>query len=337
MNHSTIPHLPVIDLHCDLLSYMLEVPHADPAGATDMGASIFYLQQGGVKLQTMAIYSDVKPGSAQKAENQARIYRQLLQDYADYLMPVCRQQDLQQLITGSKIGTIAAIENAAGLCEEGEPLERAFTRLDALEEVLGRIFYIGITHHTENRFGGGNYSQAGLKDDGKALLDYLHGRNIAIDLAHTSDALAEGIFTYTAQRSLDIPIIASHSNFRGVWDHVRNLPDEFVQELARRQGLIGINFLRAYVNNERPEALLEHFQYGLDKGLEDLLCFGADFFYTKDFPDKSRHPFYFTEHEHAGKYPSILQALAGAGLEQGQLRKIAYENAYGYLSRLLPA
>jgi membrane dipeptidase len=337
MNHSIVHHWPVFDLHCDLLSYMLEVPQADPSGDTDMGASVFYLQQGGVKLQVMAIYSDVRPGSSQKAQDQARIYRQLLQDYADYLLPVCRQQDLQQLATGSKIGAIAAIENAAGLCEEDEPLDRAFERLDMLEKTLGRIFYIGITHHTENRFGGGNYSAAGLKDDGKALLEYLHGRNIAIDLAHTSDTLAQGIFDFTAQRNLDIPIIASHSNFRGVWDHVRNLPDEFVQELIRRKGLIGINFLRAYVDDERPEALLEHFRYGLDTGAEDLLCFGADFFYTRDFPDKSRHPFYFAEHANAGKYPRILQQLADAGLTQLQLRKIAYENVQRYMEGLLPA
>lgn len=336
MNQSIKAHLPVFDLHCDLLYYMLEVPHADPAGANDMGASIFYLQQGGVRLQTMAMYTDVRPGSSQDALRQAQLYKQLLQDYGDYLIPVCRQEHLQQVATGSKIGTIAAIENAAGLCEEDEPLDRTFERLEAIEQTVDRIFYIGITHHTENRFGGGNFSEAGLKEDGKVLLDYLHGRNIAIDLAHTSDALAEGIFTYTAQRSLNIPIIASHSNFRQVWNHKRNLPDEFVQELIRRKGLIGINFLRAYVDNDRPKTLIDQFRYGIEQGAEDLLCFGADFFYTKNHPDKSRVPFYFSEHEHAGKYPSIMEQLADAGLSQEQIRKISYKNAYDFLCGLLP-
>ena len=230
-----------------------------------------------------------------------------------------------------------AIENAAGLCEEDESLDKTFERLEALEQKVGRIFYIGITHHTENRFGGGNYSEAGLKDDGKVLLDYLDGKNIVVDFSHTSDALAEGIFNYTAQRNLKIPIIASHSNFRSVWNHKRNLPDEFVQELIRRKGLIGINFLRAFVDDQRPEALLDHIMYGIEHGAEDLLSFGADFFYTRSHPDQSRVPFYFQEHEHAGKYPQLLAQLADRGLSQAQLRKLSFENAFRFMDGLLPA
>lgn len=336
MTQPSIINLPVFDMHCDLLSYLLEVPNADPAGTQDMGATIPYLQKGNVKLQVMAIYSDVRQGSSLKALHQAQRYCRLFKDYGDYLLPLSRQHHLQQLVTGSKIGALAAIENAAGLCEEDEPLDKAFERFDAIEHQVDRICYLGITHHTENRFGGGNYSKAGLKEDGKVLLDYLDGKNVAIDLAHTSDALAEGIFTYTEQRNLKIPILASHSNFREVWNHKRNLPKEFVQELIRRRGLIGINFLRAYVNNDKPEALLDHFRWGLEQGAEDLLCFGADFFYTKDFPDKSRHPFYFPEHEDAGKYPELLRTMANGGFSHTQLRKISHENAYNFIGRLLP-
>ena len=336
MNQPLITNLPIVDLHCDLLVYLLEAPGADPAGTGDMGATIPYLQRGGVKLQVMAIYTDIRPGSSQRAWHQAQLYCSLLKDYGDYLHPISRQEHLQQVITSNKIGTMVALENASGLSEVGEPLDKAFERLEALEQKVGRIFYIGMTHHTENRFGGGNYSEAGLKDDGKALLDYISGRNIVIDLAHTSDAMAEDIFTYTEQRNLKIPIIASHSNFRRVWDHKRNLPDEFVQELIRRKGLIGMNFLRAFLNDSRPEALLEHLQYGIAQGAEDLLCFGADFFYTKDHPDQSRNPFYFPEHKNAGKYPALLAQLASSGLSAAQLRKISYENVYRFMHALLP-
>ncbi len=59
-----------------------------------------------------------------------------------------------------------------------------------------------MTHHTENRFGGGNFSEVGLKEDGKVLLDYLTDKNIVIDLAHTSDALAFGILNYIDHKKL---------------------------------------------------------------------------------------------------------------------------------------
>lgn len=326
--------LPVFDLHCDLLAYLQAVPGADPAGVKDIGASLFYLQNGGVKLQVMAIYSDVRKGSSEGALAQSQEYRNLINDYGDYLMPVHDLESLQTVTHGEKIGVVAAIENAAGFCEEDDSLKKGFEKLDRLIENTGRVLYIGMTHHTENRFGGGNFSEAGLKPDGEALLEYLDGKKIAVDLSHTSDALAEGIFNYTEKHNLKVPVIASHSNFRGVYDHRRNLPDEFVQEVIRRKGLIGMNFLRAYVHPTEPDALLEHIRYGLGQGAEDQLAFGADFFYVKDHPDyENRVPFYFKEHENATRYAGILGALQAGGMEESQLRKLAYENAFNFIMR----
>ena len=75
-------------------------------------------------------------------------------------------------------------------------MQEAFVRLDTLIREIGPILYISLTHHGENRFGGGNKADAGLKDDGEALLDYIDGKHIAIDLSHTSDALAHGIVNH---------------------------------------------------------------------------------------------------------------------------------------------
>ena len=62
-------------------------------------------------------------------------------------------------------------------------------------------------------------------------------------LSHTSDALAHDIFNHIDKHKLAVPVIASHSNFRSVSDHVRNLPDEIANEIVNRNGLIGMNFL----------------------------------------------------------------------------------------------
>lgn len=324
--------LPVFDLHCDLLSYLAHVPGADPAGVNDIGASLFYLQNGGVKLQVMAHYTDASSGSSERSLQQAQHYQQLCRTYADYLLPVKSMGDIQEVLTGDRIGVLGALENAAGLCEADEPIEMAFQQLERLNSMSGPLLYIGFTHHGENRFGGGNMTNVGLKEDGKALLEYMDGKEIAVDLSHASDALAEGIFTHISQKGLKVPVLASHSNFRTVWEHPRNLPDEFVQEIVQRKGLIGMNFLRAYVDDERPEALAEHIMYGLEKA-EDALCYGADFFYTKDHPDPSRKPFYFAQHDNAGKYPYINKQLMEAGLNPTQLKKLCNENVQHYLKQ----
>lgn len=326
-------NLPIIDTHCDMLSYLAKIPNAAPDKTDDIACSIPLLEKGNVKMQVCAIYTDVSAASMEMATKQAFKYREMLMTYGD---KVCQVDGpfLSNLEKESKIGMVTAIENAAGLVNEKSDISKAFEQLENLIKLTGRMAYISLTHHTENRFGGGNYTEGiGLKEDGKRLLDYISGKKIAIDLSHTSDLLAEGILNHIDTSKLDIPIIASHSNFRQIWNHKRNLTDEFAKEVIHRKGIIGINFLRSFLDDKKPERLFEHILHGFEIGAEDQMCFGADYFYTKDFPDKSRHPFYFPIAENASKYPSILEKLFES-ISSDQLEKLAYKNCQRFFSNL---
>jgi membrane dipeptidase len=324
---------PVFDTHCDLLSYLATVPNADPLNELAIPCALPLLKKGNVKAQVLAIYTTVEAISMQLALDQSVIFKQLLKKYADLLSPI-DADFLEQIESHSQIGIIASIENAAGLATEDAPLERAFHQLEDIISHTGQLAYISLTHHTENRFGGGNYSEGvGLKDDGRRLLDYISEKKIPIDLSHTSDLLAEAILNHIDQEKLVVPVIASHSNFRAIWDHKRNLTDEFAQEIVHRKGYLGMNFLRAFLDNENSERIVDHILYGFQTGLEDHLCFGADFFYTHDFPDPSRHPFYFPIVEDASKYPSLLDKLSDS-LSNAQLEKLAYQNVRNFYKNL---
>ncbi|WP_162051490.1 dipeptidase [Pontibacter pamirensis] len=330
-----LSRLPIIDMHCDLLVYLTDVPGSAPDKVEEIGCALPALTEGNVKLQVMAIYSAAEPGSTHYAGLQRDMFKQLAEEENNCLKAVTDVESLRE-VTQSKnsVGMVAAIENAAGFCEEVEPLEDGFKKLEKIISDCGRILYISLTHHTANRFGGGNMTQSGITRDGKMLLDYLHGRRIAVDLSHTSDALAYDILTHIDRERLDIPVIASHSNFRPVWEHNRNLPDEVTQEIIHRKGLIGINFLRAFLNTDDPEALLHHIRYGLSEGAQNSICFGADYFYTADNTDLSRIPFYYKEHEQAGtSYNYILNRLEEE-VPQEQLAKLAFQNAQHFIERI---
>jgi membrane dipeptidase len=327
--------LPIMDLHCDLLVYLSDVPGSAIDNAAEIGCALPALTQGNVKLQVMAIYCPTAPGSTDYARLQGEIFRELAVNKQDCLEPVKDIDSLHAALrSDNSIGMVAAIENASGFCEEDEPLEDGFKKLEKIIENVERLLYISFTHHLGNRFGGGNSTDQGITRDGKMLLDYLHGRRIAVDLSHTSDALAFDILNHIDAERLDIPVLASHSNFRPIWVHNRNLPDELTQEIIHRKGLIGMNFLRAFVNTDDPEALLQHIYYGLDKGAEDVLCFGADYFYTAGMDDPTRIPFYFPEHEQAGTSYTFLLKRLQERLSQRQLEKIAFENVQNFLHRI---
>lgn len=316
-----------IDLHCDLLVYLMN--SNSKIDDRELGCSLPFLKEGNVKLQVMAIFSPTLKGSTYFGNEQSRIFSELIQS-DDF----CLFNTVDDLKTESrnKTAIIAAIENASGFCEEDEKLDNAFRNLEKIIEKTQKILYIGITHHTENRFGGGNFSDAGLKEDGKVLIDYLADKNIVIDLAHTSDALAFGILNYIDKKNYKIPVFASHSNFREICSHKRNLPDELVQEIISRKGLIGINFVKDFIGND-PENLYRHIEYGLKCGAEDFLAYGGDFFFDKSHPDKSRYPFFFSEFENSAAYNSINKRLY-EDFSPEIMEKISHKNATRFLKNL---
>jgi len=332
-------HYPVIDLHCDLLSYLARIPGATPESTSDIGVALPYLRTGKVIIQVLALFTPTQADSTRLVQQQIDAYQFLIKrsDFTPFNF-----QDLSLLPpsfidSNTPITVLPALENASGFCEEDEPLDKGLERLTNMITQLQSVLYLSLTHHDENRFGGGNYSaNVGLKRDGEALLEFLSDKSIAIDISHASDQLASDIFTYIARYQLNLSVIASHSNFRSVWPHVRNLPDELIKEIVHQNGLIGINFLRAYVDDNQPDTLIDHIAYGLEKAGDNHLALGADFFYTKDFYDPSRFPLYHAQHEHAGQYPDVLRSVSLAGVTDAQLQNISYLNVLNFLKKQQP-
>ncbi|WNJ21299.1 membrane dipeptidase [Pontibacter sp. G13] len=325
--------LPIIDLHCDLLSYLVNTPNGTPNDVDSIGAAIPHLKAGNVKAQTLAIFAATKDGSRAFGQAQFERFQQLLDEQV--FVDLAQVSDWDELAASDQIGARFAIESGSAICEEEGPLEQAFNRLVEWEQSGHKPLYISFTHHPENRFGGGNYSDnVGLKSDGKALLEYLDGRGICVDLSHASDALAEGIFAHKAQQSLDVPIIASHSNFRHISGHVRNLPNELAQEIIHQGGLIGMNGLRDYIHPSDPMVWLEHFQYAMDLGAEKSIAWGVDFFGTDFIADPARFPLFLPEMENASCYPFWNQAWLDRGISEDQLTDMAWRNAWNFMDSL---
>ena len=291
----------IIDLHCDLLAYLERDP-SRTAEDSQARASIPQMRQGGIVLQVCAIFNLTEPKSEKSGERQFQIFKTLPKD-------IC---------------SMIAVENASGVCGEDEPLEIGLKRLENWSKE--RIAYLSFTWNHENRFGGGNASKTGIKPDGISLLKWMDGKRIAIDLSHTSDALAHDILNTLDKYRLNITPIASHSNFRKVMDNPRNLPDPFVLEIIRRNGVIGINFLRLFVGSNGPDDFLRHIEHAEQlKGL-DHLCFGADFFYDGDSPPELDHlkPFFYEGFDNSSCYPRMVQLLRKK-LPEEQIEKIAYK------------
>lgn len=294
---------PVIDLHCDLLAYLNEDRQNNGPMDEASRCSLPLLEKGGVFFQALAVFTELGVGSRKKAEEQIECFYEKVKNNSL-----------------AKTEFALAIESCSSLLEEDEPFDLLFDRFDQ-----EKWLYLSLTWKEENRFGGGDQSKVGLKRDGEILLEYMDGKGSAIDLSHASDALAEGIFNHIDKKGLQITPIASHSNFRAIKDHPRNLPDAFAKEIIARRGVIGINFVRHFVGNH-PEDFLRHIHHGIALGGEETLALGADFFGGIPIPAiEHLKPFYQVEFSNSSCYHSF-EKLIEKEISKEQIKNLFFNN-----------
>lgn len=94
---------------------------------------------------------------------------------------------------------------------------------------------IGPAHYGPGIYAQGTDSTGGLSLKGKELLVQMQKLNIILDISHLcDDSFREAMNLYNG------PVWASHSNCRAIIQHNRQISDEQIKELIRRDSVIGI-------------------------------------------------------------------------------------------------
>jgi membrane dipeptidase len=220
-------------------------------------------------------------------------------------------------LDGDGLGVILHMEGA-------EPID---TNLDALEAWhAAGLRSLGPVWSRPNAFGSGvpfrfpatPDTGPGLTPAGVALVRRCAELGIAVDVSHLNSA---GF--WDVARTLDGPLIASHSGVHALCPSTRNLTDDQLDAIAASGGLVGINFdvgsLRADGADDPDtplERIAEHARYVADRCGVDHVALGSDF-------DGAKTPAQVPD---AAAFPRVLAVLEAAGFEDGELDRIASGN-----------
>jgi Zn-dependent dipeptidase, microsomal dipeptidase homolog len=203
---------PVADLHNDLLSFLTAHPKRSLDDPKSRG-SYSQMKQGNVAFQALTMYTPTEPSSYLQGLRQLEMLDRVLSTHPEkYTL----WDPSAPFKTEGPIAVSLVLENAHGVCEESQDICIGISNLELAFSKFKNILYISLTWNLENRLGGGCGSQIGLKEDGKRLLEWMHEKKIAIDLSHASDFLIDDIFNFLEKKSLNIPVMASHSNMRSI-------------------------------------------------------------------------------------------------------------------------
>jgi membrane dipeptidase len=186
----------------------------------------------------------------------------------------------------------------------------------------------------QTRYAGGTRAPGPLTPAGVALAKALDEAGIIHDASH----LAEESFW----QLLDVaggPVMATHSNCRAIVPTDRQLSDAMIRAIARRGGVIGMNFYEKF--------LLPPDQYGkrravlsdLTKHVRhicDLLGSASHVGLGTDMDGGLGREEIPTEIASSADLPRVAEALSEAGFGDDDVRKIMAGNWTEFLGRALP-
>jgi membrane dipeptidase len=122
-----------------------------------------------------------------------------------------------------------------------------------------RLFYtLGIRYMTLAHFNTNNWADSmtdaavhnGLSPYGKDIVREMNRLGMLIDVSHVSEkTVMDALETSRA------PLIASHSSAKAVADVPRNMTDEVIRAIARKGGVICINFSVAYLDKKAYDTI----------------------------------------------------------------------------------
>ena len=154
--------------------------------------------------------------------------------------------DAERIAASGKRVVLQSIENSY-------PLELKVENLETFYDKGVRM--VGLIHFRDNQFGGSatdftSPDSAGLTDLGKDLVREANKLGMVIDGSHSSDASVKDMIEISTT-----PVILTHTGLKSVFDHPRNISDEFLQEIAAQGGVIQINAYSGYLEQleDSPE------------------------------------------------------------------------------------
>ncbi|MEM2137283.1 MAG: membrane dipeptidase [Candidatus Methanomethylicia archaeon] len=190
-------------------------------------------------------------------------------EHQDFLFIVKKLSDIEKAYREGKIGVVIHIEGTPRIGDE----------IDKVDVLYGLgVRCMGITYSKGNEFGGGlaDKIDRGLTDLGYKLIERMNKIGMAIDLAHVGDKTS-----LEAIEASKKPVFITHAGARTLWPTRRMKPDEVIQALAEKGGVIGVEAsphttLTLDDRRHTIETVMKHFQY-IEKlvGI-DHVAFGPD-------------------------------------------------------------
>lgn len=171
---------------------------------------------------------------------------------SNYLIHVTNVKDIEKAKKTKKVGIIFGFQGAG-------PIEDNINFIKLFHEIGIRV--MGVVYNERSLLGDGcvESTNVGLSNFGISVIKEINKVGMLLDLSHAGpQTTLEAIEVSTK------PMVISHSNARALCDSPRNVSDEILKALAKKNGVIGINAFPTFVakkTNPTIDDYLDHIDY----------------------------------------------------------------------------
>ena len=232
----------VMDTHIDVTPFLQREGWKFDERHTTGHVDLPRMKEGGLNGLFFSIYMSgnvTGPKAVNDAVQRIAAVHKLAADMPDKVMLCTTAADVRQ---AQKQGKIAALMGMEGghMINNSLPVLRMYAALG--------VRYLTLTHSINTDWADSSGDQPkhnGLTDFGKDVVRELNKLGVMVDVSHVADKTF-----WDALEISKAPIIASHSSCRALCGHPRNMTDEMIKAMAAKGGLIQINYLDAYIDND---------------------------------------------------------------------------------------
>src|SRR5688500_13031507 len=214
----------------------LDISKPQPSIHTDIAR----LKAGGVGGQFWSVYtpSDYAGEKAVSATlEQIDIVHQMMKKYPETFELALTADDVERIFRKGKIASLIGMEG-------GHSIDNSLAALRMFHRLGAR--YMTLTHSTNLPWADAatdTPAAQGLTPFGEEVIREMNWLGMLVDLSHVSpDTMADAIRVSTA------PVIFSHSSAKAIANVPRNVPDDILRELPKKDGVVMVTFVPGFLS-----------------------------------------------------------------------------------------
>jgi len=232
----------VIDTHNDVTSATVAGMDIGKPN-TDHHTDLPRMKKGGMGAQFFAVYVAASYVEGNRSAHRTldmidTVRYDIAGKYPNDFLFATTAADIRRANKMHKIAALMGIEGGHAI-EDSPRILRDYYALG--------VRYMTLTHTNSNHWadssGDANKPNNGLSPLGKDIVREMNRLGMIVDISHVSDKSF-----FDALETSQAPIFASHSSCRAVSPAPRNMTDEMIQALAKKGGVIQINFACDFLN-----------------------------------------------------------------------------------------